>query len=710
MARSRQNNLSKKDKGKITKSKAETKNKGKGNIKAAVNMTGERNRDYMFSMSYAGRIDEGTNILQLIPVIFFGAFVIFITRLHSYERNMSQFYWSSDSNSLTDFFSYYKMTAILTCAAVTLLLILYRIFKKTLAIKKSFVYIPMAVYFVMVLISYLLSEYKEFSFLGYNDRFEGTIVLLAYMVMLFYVINSINNEYNLKCILYPIAASSALLGAIGVSQSVGHDFFQTAVGQKLITPNITVPMTSEFLSGNFGQALLEAGLITEGSYTINQLIDMGASIGEPFLKFKFQNNEIYQTVFNINYVSFYLTLIIPLFGMLFIQSVMRGKEEPLYKKVIFGALFALLVYNLIGSASSGGWLGMAVVAAVALIVLNKKIWSWRKPVIMLLILAVITGGITFDKWIDELKGTATETLKIEQQQNADEDADATSVEFPRLHYIDTEGADVIIGLGDNTLTITTDAAQPKQVIVKDQEGKPVNLIPTKNEDVYSFDDERFSTCFLQYVQDEKGNNYFFFTGDAQKTRWAFKITDDGVFYLNIIGKLVDLDKIPAIGWEDNQRFGSGRGYIFSRTLPMMKDTVLIGHGADTYAIYFPQKDYVGKYNSDYFSNDINIVVDKAHNMYMGMWIGTGGISAIALFALFLIYIVQSAVLYMRNRFDKDDFSTFAGAGIFFGICGFLVVALFNDSSVSVMPLFYTLLGTGIAINMMLARKVQAKQE
>ncbi|HVI42366.1 MAG TPA: hypothetical protein VM577_17060, partial [Anaerovoracaceae bacterium] len=135
---------------------------------------------------------------------------------------------------------------------------------------------------------------------------------------------------------------------------------------------------------------------------------------------------------------------------------------------------------------------------------------------------------------------------------------------------------------------------------------------------------------------------------------------------------------------------------------MLKDTMILGHGADTYCIFFPHDDYVGKYNSGTFSTNINIIVDKPHNMYFGATVGTGGISVLALLALWGIYLVQSFNIYRREHFTS--FTSYAGAGIFFGICGFLVSALVNDSTVSVMPMFYGLLGTGISINMMLKRQ------
>ena len=46
----------------------------------------------------------------------------------------------------------------------------------------------------------------------------------------------------------------------------------------------------------------------------------------------------------------------------------------------------------------------------------------------------------------------------------------------------------------------------------------------------------------------------------------------------------------------------------------------------------------------------------------------------------------------------DKISDFVNGGIFCGILAFLAVALFNDGLVYTMPMFYTMLGTGLAIN------------
>jgi len=614
-----------------------------------------------------------THWFQMIPAIFFTSVVILIVRMHEYKRDMSQFFWSGSNSDLTDFFSYYKMTAILACGILVLFIILYKIITQSMTIKHCFAYIPMAVYSFFVFVSYLGSEYKEFSLFGWNSRFEGTLPLLFYMLLLFYIINVVNSEKNVKWMIYVLAVSSTLLGLVGLSQAWNHDFFQTNIGKMLITPSLYWD-------------------------SLNNLI------------FNFKAKEIYQTLYNINYVSFYLTLLIPLFGMLFLYSVNMKNEEKSYKKVIWATLFALLIFNIIGSASSGGLLGLATIGIMGLIVLNKKILQWKKPIAILFIIVLLISGLTYQRWVPELTSTIKGITHTESHegansisQNSNVDSDNTDVipgsEKAKIDYIQTQKRNIILSINSNPLNIhvITKKESIENLELFDKDGNAIALIP--NEENFAIDDPRFydfATITPTYIE-----NTFYIIVQTNEMTWPFAIKDQ-IYYKNKMGNLVNLDKVPSIGFENNLNFGNGRGYIWSRTIPMMKDTLLLGKGADTYCLYYPHNDYTGKYNAGL---DVNLIVDKPHNMYMGIVIGTGCLSLIALLSLFGIYLFQSFKLYFRNKFETD-FLTYVGAGIFFGICGFLTSALVNDSSVSVMPMFYGLLGTGIAINIMLQKKAK----
>ncbi|MBX6396618.1 MAG: O-antigen ligase family protein, partial [Alicyclobacillaceae bacterium] len=57
--------------------------------------------------------------------------------------------------------------------------------------------------------------------------------------------------------------------------------------------------------------------------------------------------------------------------------------------------------------------------------------------------------------------------------------------------------------------------------------------------------------------------------------------------------------------------GTGRVYIWQRTLEMIAEKPWLGHGLDTFMFYFPQDDPEKNANL----SDFNIIVDKPHNFY-----------------------------------------------------------------------------------------------
>lgn len=634
--------------------------------------------DYLFAMSHAPSIDQSASKLHMIPIACFAALVILVVRMHAYSRPMSQFFWTDglDDEVITDFFSYNKMVLICVAAGIALLMALFRVTTQSLSFKRTYAYIPIAVYSVFVIISYVCSQYKEFALWGWNDRFEGTIPLLCYMVMLILVINSVNTEENIRQVIVPIAISATILSIIGLTQALDHDFFRTIMGQKLLVPNLAL----------------------EGGGTTWQAIEGAAAAGEQYLQFTFNNKEIYQTVYNINYVSFYLTLLVPLYVMVFIRAF-RDKEVTIVKKVLIGVLIALLIYNLIGSQSSGGYLGIGVAFILALILFNKQLLKWIKPIIVVFLIIALVMVATVDRWWPELSGAVKSVLGIAVEDQIEDNGN------PTIDYIITGSNTVTMSLNGEELIVAIETQDDVITGINacDKDGNVIDLVATGEAGYFDIDDPRFKDD-AQIVVAYDGTMYFIqiITGD---TPWSF-VSENGemYYYVPVTKRLTKIDKIEAVGFANNLGFGSGRGWIWSRSIPLLKHTIIKGYGADTYCAVFPQNDYAAKWSTNHNDpTNLFLIVDKPHNMYLHAGICTGCISLVALLALYGIYLVQSFKLFWKRDLE-NDFVCFAGAGTFLGVTGFLVSGLVDDSTVSVMPLFYTMLGMGIAINMIIKRR------
>lgn len=607
-------------------------------------------KEYIYRMSNTEDLNENSSLIYMFPSIIFSTIIISIVRICIVNRDFTDFYWYNNQYGIYDYSNISKSIALVSTTLIAIVLSLYKIFNRTFYIKKSYAYIPMAFYIFFVLLSFGMSEYKEIAFWGWNYRHEGTLVILCYMIMLFYTINTVKTEKNVKQIIYSLAAIVGVLNIIGIMQSIGIDPFKMDIIRKLTTPPRLWNQISKIKLSNFGD---------------------------------------YQTVGNMNYVSFYISLIIPIITMLFIHA------KKLIEIIIFGSLYALLYCNLILASSSGGIFGIAVSCIIALFIFRGRIITWKKQIITLLLISIIISISLIDLLAGEFRRSIVSTV----------DQDSFETVFPENHidYIDTLGLDINMSIEGNSLKIICLPNNSSSVVVMDESGRNIGL-KAIDSGRYLINDKRFEMCSI--FLNQKHSNYECIVLMTDKRKWKFVPKDENVFYLTGTEKLIDLDRIPSFGFEKHQAFASGRGYLWSRTIPMLKDTIFVGRGADTFCIYFPQNDYVGKYNCNKFGaelgDDKNILIDKPHSLYLGTAFGTGFLSLLALLSIFILYIIESISIYRNGLFI--DFISFVGAGIFLGIDGFLISAITNDSVVSIMPIFYGLLGVGIAINMMLRKQ------
>lgn len=154
----------------------------------------------------------------------------------------------------------------------------------------------------------------------------------------------------------------------------------------------------------------------------------------------------------------------------------------------------------------------------------------------------------------------------------------------------------------------------------------------------------------------------------------------------------ELPKLPPGGIAP----GSGRVYIWEKTIDLLKEKPLFGYGLDTLMYHFPH------YNIDARAGlrTEHTIVDKPHNMYIGVLYGTGIIGFIGFMGL-TIFTAVSAI----NGILKVRSKTASVLGVAW--LAFLVQAMFNDSLPGTAAPMWTLAGIMMAI--LLTQKEQLKE-
>ncbi len=578
-----------------------------------------------------------------MPIAFFIGIIPFIAYLKIINFNMSIYEWYANTAIFPDLFTYYKSLAVILITVIAIILYFkYLLNSKYMKLDLHQYYYPLIAYFALMLLSWIFSPYSYTASMGYMERFEGGLVLSGYLILFFYITQLINSEYDVKWITKFFIGSIVVMSLIGLLQYFKLDYMRVEFIQKLVIPK---------------------------------------AYENSSLSFNVLPGRVYMTLYHPNYVGLYIALVLPFIITFFLC------EKNLKKKVLYGLLSIAILVNLLGSQSRGGIIGVAFAAIMALIFLRKQIFRYWKVLIpvgvVCLALLVIMDFRSDHNNSNRIKQTIAETF-------------GQPTTYP-LNSIVTDGNSLHIDYKESPITISyKNKKNFESLSIKDVNNQPIPY--TYEDGVYTIMTVPYNTAQLHCMIHQNEPYIKFISSD--NSQWAFALTDQGFKFLNPYGKLVDLNEVPATGFQGKERMGSARGYIWSRSIPMLKDAIFIGHGPDSYIFEFPQNDYVGKYNA---YQTQNMIVDKPHNIYLQIALNTGVLSLIAMLIFWGMYIVSCVKLYFRNALD--DYLSITGIALFLGICGYLAAGIFNDGNVSVSPIYWGMIGLGFAVNTIVKKKL-----
>ncbi len=578
--------------------------------------------------------EKKLNYLHL-PILLIIGILPLIVMLKIYDPNMENYTWFSGQTEYNDFFLYYKQNLFIIISAFMLIIAVYQSYKRRSHLVVSRIFIPLAIYAFLALLSTVFSKYSYFSYHGSMDQFESVFAILGYCILVYYVYLNLNSESELRTILKVMIISVLVMGFIGVLQYTGHDLFTSELGYRLIIP-------AEYRA-NYG------------------------------LSSSFGSHRVYMTLFNPNYVGVYVALMLPImFTQVFWQ------KELLWKLLSALSLIELMICEF-ASQSLAGIVGFGVVLIMMIILFRRQLF--RKPIFAIVLLVMILSSLIVINTLtnNSIYNKLRYTLQIEKSEQL-------------LTQMETGENGIILTYRGKQIRVAYGANETKNMILQifDQEN---NLIPTifnESTNRYQIEDSQLSDLVFELDMSHPG----IFHIDVEGFRYNFtNFTQDGSYcYLNQYSKPDRMITAPSAFFQGYESLASGRGYIWSRTLPLLKNYIFIGSGPDTFTMVFPHNDYM---NVRMFEN-AGAILTKPHSLYLQIGVQTGLVSLIAFLTFIGLYFVSSIRLYTKGRFDS--YYSKVGVSIFVGTAAYMVTGLTNDSSITVAPVFWALIGIGIAIN------------
>lgn len=385
---------------------------------------------------------------------------------------------------------------------------------------------------------------------------------------------------------------------------------------------------------------------------------------------EFGSNTSYSTLYNPNYVGLYSALVFP-FVLAFIFAI----KSIRYKVFAFVTLI-LIVISLVGSRSEGGYLGVIFSIIFFIIFFTKTIIKKSKILYIVLVAGFIALGISGfiinnnKNYIDFEK-----TLALPDKSDL------------YIENITLDNEQFIIETNEGTLIFEDVNGE---IIYKDGNNNLLTLEGTRFEQ--SMYNERY---VVKYINDYTINLYFRFNKKYNYIQF-YHTKEKGFIAVAGIGNTITSEIIPNQMPElfrSYEKSFSSRGYMWFTTLSKLDEHIIAGVGPDNYAIGFPQFDFIGKLNMGI--NPIDLI-DKPHNLFLQYAFQLGVLALLAFLFICFYYLITSIKMYISKNVKSTI--EILGAAIPCSVIGFMIAGVFADSNVSVTPLFYLLLGVGIAIN------------
>ena len=576
------------------------------------------------------------HILSLVLLFLALAVLPFIVRIYAYHLDMEEYSWFILDEDRTDFFSYYKSLFFLILALLMAADLIRALLRRHLSPGTSPVWALLLINGILFLLSAVFSVNVKDSLFGNYGRFESVFVLIGYEILCFYAFRYASDPRTFQILLRGLAAAAALMCLLGFLQAAGMDPLNLEWVQRLITPH---ELWDEVI-GNISSNLTQ--------------------------------NTVYLTLANPNYASIYLSMLLPLMFILW-------KTGSRTVRFCSGCLILLLFADLILTFSRVGLFSLGIIGILTLILRkNSRKRHWKKmlaSVFACTLLFFLTDSLSGFRFAERLK------LTLQSFQKSD---------TPSLTYMETSAEGVTLTYGGRTITVSYQYGTGNESIrilgddgtdltdhyiapagILDLEGLENLLLFTREVDEEDMLTLIIDEVFWNFTEDPE-LGYLFYTGNE---------------------KYDTLSEIPRANLFGMEHMASGRLYIWSRTIPLLKDYWLTGSGEDTFYLVFPQNDYVGK--AAYAGSPLD-VIEKPHNTYLLTALQNGILSLLLFLVYYLIYFIDSIRIYGKDRpFDTQDWMGFC---VFLSTVCFMTGGIFNDSNINISPLFWAMLGIGMGLN------------
>lgn len=567
---------------------------------------------------------------------------------------------------LIDFFIYYKEIVLIIVAVVSMLWFVGErflpqkvdndvpLFKG----KNKWLFILAAIFAIGTIISTVVSQYQKNALWGSPTVGEGLWTLLAYIVIVLMFYNYFANDFGMSMLKKVISILSGITVVLTVIEWFYKPLLEIGLVQALAAPAKYAEIVSSMKASVFDSA-------------------------------------ISLTFYNPGYYGGFVCILLP-FAVMFCLQAKKMAEKILHGVLLVGLLFGIVASN----TTTALYIAiLEVILVLAVYVVSDCAATRtgsRKCSLLQSGSLLVTAAVALI-----LSGVITGNSFLNIFTNANSATEHVTEERFEIQDIQLKQNGVLLVSEDASLKIVYDK---NKMLFFDEEGKELSPIYEGNDVTFEESEYAHLSISFRKASEEMQPVFMRMLIDAgYQDTIDFFLLEDGVFTGVGQGNAI-LTDIGDAGTSDDlkQFYGAftGRGYAWVNSLPMLKDTLLIGKGPGNFAFYFKQFDYVGMLATH---ENVKQVIDKPHNAYLQYAINVGVPAAIAFFGIFVGSLIKSTKLFWKNKKNMIESNIFHIPAMV-SLVGFLIYSIINDSMITVTPIVCMIAGALLASCYMMENK------
>lgn len=601
-----------------------------------------------------------------IIIKFLSAFMVlfpWITYIHIVQYSDAEKAVYSGNNGITiDFFIYSKEVVLIVVAVLAVLCFIGERFLLEKADnniplikgKNKWLFRLIGIFGLGAVVSTLFSEYQKNALWGSHEIGEGLWTLLAYVILILLFYNYFANEYAFAVMKRAIAILSGITAVLSFVEWFYKPLLEIEVIQKLVAPVQYSSIVSSMKADRFTDA-------------------------------------ISLTFYNPGYFGGFVCLLVPFMLAFFLQT------KQIKQKVTYGILFIGLLFGVIASGSTTA-LYVAIFEVVVVVLIYILFSQDKKNTSVQGGIALLITSVTLVFW-----GGVTGNYVISIASNENSITEDFWFGMFEVKDIQLEGNSVQLVGAEKTLGIFYENGR---FVFRNENGKVLESVRTENG--VTFTEEGYECIKVSAVdvsQQVEGAVRCVIVEAGYLDAIEFFLLEDGTFSGIGQGGTIVKD-IGDAGTPDvlKQYYGilTGRGYAWANTLPILKETLLLGKGPGNFAFYFKHFDYVGMLATH---KTVKQVITKPHNAYLQYATELGLPAAIAFFGIFVGAVIKAAKVFWKNKNQKETMESDAvHIAAIVSIFGFFIYSIINDSMVTVTPIICMITGVLLASSYMKENK------